>query len=136
VADVNWPQIVSLAFGGLGGYFLKFYLDRKKEAEERKFEDKREHYRNLILCLKSLREGKTQHLEMLWFEYSFLWLYASDAVINSANNLMREIHREMKSFKDIIPLIGDLLIEMRRDIGFSRTSLSSQDYEGKQNNIK
>ena len=65
---MNWLQLVSAGAGA--GNLLKFYLDRRKAAEERAFVDKREHYRNLLLCLKSLREGKSEHRELLWFEYS------------------------------------------------------------------
>jgi len=57
---VSWPELFSLAFGGAAGYLLKFYLDRRNAEEERAFADKREHYRNLLLCLKSLREGKAE----------------------------------------------------------------------------
>jgi hypothetical protein len=57
MAEISWPQIISTTFGALGGYFSKFYLDRKKEAEERKFEDNRNHYITLILCLKSFIIG-------------------------------------------------------------------------------
>jgi hypothetical protein len=89
---MTWPEFLSIACGGAAGYLLKFYLDRRKAVEERAFADKREHYRNLLLCLKSLREGKSEHTELLWFEYSFLWLHATDSVIKSANTLVAKIN--------------------------------------------
>jgi len=131
MTEVNWLQLIIPAFAAVTGYLVRYYLDRMKEAEERRFADKREHYRNLILCLKSLREGNTEHLELLWFEYSFMWLHAPDAVIHSANELLRELRNEKTPLKDIAPLIGNLLMLMRRDMGFKRSRLSSVDFEGR-----
>jgi len=128
---MNWLQLLSAAFGAVAGYLLKFYLDRRKVAEERAFVDKREHYRNLLLCLKSLREGKSEHIGLLWFEYSFLWLHAPDSVIRSANTLVTKIKEESIEAEELAPFVGELLLQIRRDMGFPKTSLLQTDFKGK-----
>jgi hypothetical protein len=129
---MDWNQIVipllTLIFGVIGGYFIKYYLDKKSESETRAFKDKREHYRNLILCLKSLREGESQHVDLFFFEYSFIWLYAPDNVIRSANKLVERLKTSRKLSADDQKLVGELLVEIRRDIGFKATDLKSTDY--------
>jgi len=128
---MNWLQLLSAAFGAVAGYLLKFYLDRRKAAEERAFADKREHYRNLLLCLKSLRDGKSEHTDMLWYEYSFLWLHAPDSVIKSANALVTKIKEGSVKAEELAPFVGELLLQIRRDMGFSKTSLLHTDFKGK-----
>jgi hypothetical protein len=135
---MNWLQFLSpvtgAAFGAIGavlGYLFKFYLDRRKAAEERTFADKREHYRNLLLCLKSLREGSSEHTEMLWYEYSFRWLHAPDPVIKSANALVTKIKQSSATADDLAPFVGDLLLQIRRDMGFPKTSLLQTDFKGR-----
>ena len=128
---MGWPQILITALGGVAGYFIKFYLDGLKSKEERAFSDKREHYRNLILCLKSLSEGQSNNNDLLWFEYSFLWLHAPDNVVKSANNLVSAIKSSESKAADIAPLTGDLLLNIRKDMGFSKTQLLQNDYLSK-----
>jgi hypothetical protein len=129
---MEWIQIVgpllSLFFGGIVGYFVKYYLDKKSESETRAFKDKREHYRNLILCLKSLREGESEHINLFFYEYSFIWLYAPDNVIRSANKLVEKLKTSRKLSVEDQKLVGELLVEIRRDIGFARTDLKATDY--------
>ena len=106
---MSWPDPLIAAIGALVvavvGALLTFYLDRRKAAEERAFADKREHYRTLLLCLKSLREGESKHTELLWFEYSFLWLHAPDSVIKSANALVAKV-KEGSGKADELAQIG------------------------------
>jgi len=128
---MNWLQLLSAAFGAVAGYLLKFYLDRRTAAEERAFAGKREHYRNLLLCLKSLREGKSEHTEMLWYEYSFLWLHAPDSVIESANALMAKVKEGSVNAEELAPFVGQLLLQIRRDMGFPKTSLLQTDFKGR-----
>ena len=120
-------QILTLFFGGLSGYFVKYYLDKKSESESRAFNDKREHYRNLILCLKSMREGGDS-TDFFFFEYSFIWLYAPDNVIRAANKLVEKLRESKRLSSDDQSLVGDLLVQIRRDIGFASTSLNANDY--------
>lgn len=127
-------EIIKLGILGIGtaaGYFLKNHFDRLNAAEERAFADKREHYRNFILVLKSLREGKSEHTGLLWYEYSFLWLHAPDSVIKSANILVAKIREGSLTAEEVAPLVGELLLQIRRDMGFSKTSLLPTDFKGK-----
>lgn len=128
---MDWFQLLSAAIGAVAGYLLKFYLDKRKAAEERVFADKREHYRNLILCLKSLREGNSENTELLWFEYSFLWLHSPDSVIRSANALVTKVKEGSANAEELAPVAGEFLLQIRRDMGFPRTSLLPEDFRGK-----
>ena len=124
-------ELIKLAFTGFGiaiGYFLKNYLDRRKETEIKRIADRRDHYRNLILCLKSISEGQRDKDELLMFEYSFLWLYAPDSVIRSFNNLLRRLHSEGAATK-IPSEVGELILAMRRDLGFKSTHLAASEFE-------
>ena len=124
-------ELIKLALTGFGiavGYFLKDYLDRRKEAEARRIADRRDHYRNLMLCLKSLSEGRRDNDELLRFEYSFLWLYAPDSVICSFNHLLRRLSSQ--GDKPIVASeVGELILAMRRDLGFTNTRLSASEFE-------
>jgi hypothetical protein len=128
---MNWPDLVSASFGAVAGYLIKFYLDRRKEAEARAFADKRKHYRTLLLCLKSLREGKSENTKLLWFEYCFLWLHAPDPVIRSANSLISKIKESPVSPETLATHVGELLVQIRRDMGFPKTSLLPRDFKDK-----
>ena len=129
---MEWIQIVdplpALLVGGISGYVVKYVLDKKSESETRKFKDKREHYRSLILCLKSLREGQSVNIDLFFFEYSFIWLYAPDNVILSANKLIKKMTTSKKLSLEDQQLVGDLLVEIRRDMGFAQTGLKATDY--------
>lgn len=117
-----------LGIGAAAGYFLKDYLDRRKEAEIRRIADRREHYQNLILCLKSLSEGQRDNDKLLRFEYSFLWLCAPDPVIQSLNQLLRRMRTEGGT-SNIASEVGELVLAMRRDVGFKRTRLLASEFE-------
>jgi hypothetical protein len=121
-------QLLFILLASIFGYFVRYFLDKKSESETRRFKDKREHYRNLILCLKSLREGESAHLDLFFFEYSFIWLYAPDNVVKAANKLVEKLHTSRKLSVEDQKLVGELLVEIRRDIGFPRTELKSADY--------
>ena len=129
---MSWDQIVvpllTLLFGGMGGYLIKYYLEKKSESETRIFKDKREHYRNLLLCLKSFREGESEHIDLFFFEYSFLQLYAPDNVIRSASKLANKLRTSSMLSVEDQRLVGELLVEVRRDMGFGKTELEAEDY--------
>jgi hypothetical protein len=121
-------NLVLTSVGAVVGYFLKDYLDRRKEAELRRIADRREHYRDLVLCLKSLSEGKRDKEELLRFNYSFLWLYAPDAVIRSFNHLLRRLSSSENAPK-VASEVGELFLAMRRDLGFKHTHLLASEFE-------
>jgi hypothetical protein len=49
---------------------------------------------------------------------------------------MLRLNDDLKPLEDITPLIGDLIVTIRRDMGFPRTSLKIQDFKGKLVEIK
>ncbi len=119
-------NLIGPAAGVVVGYMLKYALDKRGEAESRRFTDKREHYRNLILTIKKLAEGGTEQL--FWFEYSFLWLYAPDTVLRSANKVGEILKKSSSPTADLSGALGELLLEMRRDIGFKASRMTARDY--------
>jgi len=121
-------NLLVLGFGTALGYFLKDFLERRKEAEMKRIEDRRDHYRNLMLCLKSLREGQRDNDNLLRFEYSFLWLYAPDPVIHSFNRLLHRLNSQADS-PLAVSEVGELVLAMRRDLGFRRTRLTASEFD-------
>jgi len=113
---------------GAAGFFLKHIFDCRKEAEIKRIEDRREHYKNLVLCLKPLSEGRQENDNLLEFEYSFAWLYASDSVICLFNNLRRHLRSEGLT-PEVALQAGELLLAIRKDLGI-KTSLAASDFEG------
>jgi hypothetical protein len=115
-----------LVGGGIAGYFIKYLLDKKSESETRIFQDKKDHYRTLILCIKSLSEDESKHMKLLLFEYMFLWLYAPDNVINSANKLLLGLKNNSDLKKIDKNILGELIVNIRLDMGI-KTNLKSND---------
>jgi hypothetical protein len=83
-----------------------------------------------VLSLKSLSEG-TRELDpegVLRFEYFFLWLYAPDPVIRSFNRLFHRLNS--KSDNPIIASeVAEVILTMRRDLGFKRTQLLASEFK-------
>jgi hypothetical protein len=124
-------DLIKLAFTGVGiaiGYLLKDHFDRRKEAEAARIADRRDHYRNLVLCLKSLNEGQRDKAELLRFEYTFLWLYAPDPVIRSFNELLRRLKSD-EGAPSPAPEVGELVLAMRRDLGLRSTRLLASEFD-------
>jgi hypothetical protein len=109
---------------------LTYVLDKRKAAHERLAASKMEHYKNLVLCLKNLREGRSEHVELLWFEYSILWLHAPDSVIRAFNALLARLNSEA-SRELTAAAIGELLLQIRRDLGFRSSDLKASDFHGR-----
>ncbi len=130
--DSPLVNLIVAAVGAVFGYLLKYNLDKRGEAESRRFTDKREHYRNLILTIKNLTDDEKQAKnaqDIFWFEYSFLWLYAPDTVLRSANTVARILKESSSPTADLKDsALGELLLEMRRGIGFKASEMTSLDY--------
>lgn len=123
-------ELIKIYIGIVGaviGFLVKDYLDRRREIENQRIIDRREHYRNLLLCLKSLSEGKREHSDVLKYEYAFLWLYAPDNVIQPAKKLINRLDTHSKTI-NVLQEVGELLLEIRKDLGFRHTKLSTLDF--------
>jgi len=122
------PHLLTLAFGGVTGYLVKYWLDRRAEREKLRHSEKQPHYRNLLLCLKSLGEGNRETESLLMFEAYFVWLYAPDEVVRSATRLAKAYSSATSSSEEERhKLLAELLLAIRRDMGFHGTALSGTD---------
>jgi hypothetical protein len=124
-------DLIKLIFGLIGaviGFVVKDYLDRKRDIEVQRISDRREHYKTLLLCLKSLSEGNRESEAVLKYEYAFLWLYAPDKVVRCCNKLIQQLNTQPYGI-NVIEEVGELLLEMRKDLGRRRTKLSVNNFE-------
>ena len=121
-------QILTLVFGGVGGYFIKSWLDSRSERERQRHKEKEPHYRNLLLCIKSLASGKKEHIDLFLYEYYFLWLYAPDDVIQAAHKLVLRISTDENIAAQLKKTeLTNLLTSIRRDMGFKDTEVSEEE---------
>jgi len=133
---MNIVNLLGPAGGAIGGYLLKYFLDKRGEAESRRYRDKRQHYRNLILAIKKLAEGGNEtevEKELFWFEYSFLWLYSPDLVVRSANAVAMILQKSPSQTAELNVALGELLLSMRHDVGFKTSGMTSSEYLTKYN---
>ena len=133
IADDFIKLLIGLV-GAVVGFFIKDYLDRKRDAELQRINDRREHYRTLLLCLKGLGEGKRENEELLRYEYGFLWLYAPDNVVRSCNALIQRLSTQPYGI-NVFGEVSELILEMRKDLVNRRTKLSVDDFQSFGKNI-
>lgn len=62
---------------------------------------------------------------------SFLWLYAPDTVLRTANAVGEILKKSLSSTDDLDRALGELLLEMRHDIGFKASRMTALDYLAK-----
>ncbi|MCK5306828.1 MAG: hypothetical protein KAJ66_06800 [Candidatus Omnitrophica bacterium] len=131
----NIGNLIYLIFGGVSGYFIKSWLEKRAERETRIFERKREKYQNLLRYLKGFMEGTANKKDKQLFlnELSESWLYASDSVVLKANKLLDEfIHSNEQGHPDdqntAKNMLGELVLEMRRDLEYKNTKLKFSNY--------
>ena len=124
-------SLVNFAFGALGtgaGFAIKHWLEKRSEAESRRFEDRRKHFENLLLASKNFAEGEERHADLFWFEYSFIWLSASEPVIHGANAVVAILEKLPREITELNLALGQLVAKMRRDLGLGTSGVAASDY--------
>jgi len=123
--------LITSAIIGVAGYLVKYWLNRKSEVMAKK----KQVYEEISTALgvfvtgrESTAEDKRRFLD----QYAKLWLWASDSVIRAANKFTDTMIRFDPSAKEeqrkAKHAYADFVLEMRRDLGFANTLLTSDEY--------
>lgn len=146
----DWTYFIGPGLLGTGllagiGYIVKafteIYLKKKTEKDNKK----RELYISLVDSMNVFIEGRDNSKakkDQFQYNYSQLWLWASDDVIQSTNELLK--HQIALSLKrnavenssekieavDKTKIIyAKTVLKMRKDLGYKSKHLSEQDYQ-------
>ena len=121
------PIIVAI----LSSYLTYFFAIKSKKSEAiLKF--KEEKYSNLLILLQGFI-GKTTSGETKrkFFEEQYKsWLYCSDGVVNTINDMVRlvmDARGKAPDPKQGKKVVGNIVLEMRKDL-LGKTKLSSEDF--------
>ncbi len=125
--------IIATIIGGGIGYFLKFYLDRKKEYTTEVYKERRETYQTFVdLMLDHIGKTKTYTDENLRKEiykfYKKSILYASPKVAKAFADFFQSLYatKENLDVKTILFLLTNIIKEMRTDLGLSNKDLGEK----------
>lgn len=112
--------VVPLLSAGLGA-FLAFFFTARAKRDEAALRFKEEKYAKLLIKLQGFVGSTTSaQLKREFFEEQYQsWLYASDEVVNSINDLIRLVTENRGS--DPIPdvgrkAVGEVVLAMRLDL--------------------
>ena len=112
--------------------YLTYYFTIESKRKESILRFKEEKYSNLIIFLQGF-VGNTVNAETKkkFFEEQYKsWLYSSDGVVKSINEMIKLIveakgkEPDKKSGKK---LVGNIILEMRKDL-LKKTKLSHEDF--------
>ncbi len=112
--------------------YLTYYFTIESKRKESILRFKEEKYSNLIIFLQGF-VGNTVNAETKkkFFEEQYKsWLYSSDGVVKSINEMIKLIveakgkEPDKKSWKK---LVGNIILEMRKDL-LKKTKLSHEDF--------
>jgi len=112
------------------GYSLNHRLTQKAEALAKKKQVYEEISAGLSIFVRGRDAGDRR--EAFLDEYAKLWLWAPDSVVKAANELLRIMivfdASDNQQQENAKVAYANFLIEMRRDLGFSKTGLKSSEY--------
>lgn len=128
--------IIPFVGGGFIGYFVKYYFDLKLVKHSEAMARKREVYEEIAIALGvfvSGREVATEEKNRFLKESSKLWLWASDSVVQTLNDFIDVMIEYAKPNGKIDQdkakqTYANFVIEMRKDLGFPKTSLKFDEY--------
>jgi len=130
------PSIMT-GFSILVGAFLtvyQIYRNKKKEIDFKIHEQRKEKYeelirifRDILASVKSGVEGELPFDHTHWLNTQLgMTLYGSQNVIMKINKLNEEA-RAQKSSTEILCCFGELILEMRKEVGFNDKGLSIRE---------
>jgi len=112
--------------------YLTYYFTIKSKKSEAILKFKEERYSNLLILLQGFIGNTTSgETKRKFFEEQYKsWLYCSDGVVNSINDMVRLIMNSKGKAPDQEQgkkVIGNIVLEMRKDL-LGKTKLSSEDF--------
>lgn len=123
--------IVAIISGGLGSW-LTYYFGIKSKKTEAMLKFKEEKYAKLLVYLQGFM-GNTASgdLKKKFFEENYrTWLYCSDDVVKSINdlvNLLMGVKGQAPDPQKGHQIVGDIVLNMRKDL-IGKTKLQSEDF--------
>lgn len=131
ILSISLPLI-----GGFIGFFLKHFIERKKELLNQVNNERRVHYQKFVDLMIDLFAGakvgkQTDNQKLLTELYDFYKkyiLYASPEVINSLANFFQYLYSEnsgMTNYRGQFERLSKVLMEMRKDLGLSNKALGN-----------
>ena len=133
------PALIMLIGGGIG-WFLKSKLEAKRKAEEALRDERAKIYVDILIPFAQLftdlsqKSRQTALKQMTSIEYrkkSFqLMLIGSDHVTHAWNRMwdrIFEVERDEDDPRNILLFFGDVLLEIRKGLGNTDTSLNNKD---------
>lgn len=125
--------IASTIVGGGIGYFLKFYLDKKKELVSEITKERRAMYQqfvdliiNIFVGSKFNRNSTDKHVEDLYKIFKKNIMYASPGVIRALSDFFQYLYAsegQKGNPKAIFRHVTSTIKEMRKDLGLSNKGL-------------
>lgn len=122
------------------GIILTHQLQRKKELEIKLYDNRRVLYLEVLkpfiesfknIKLKKQQQINPQMIAKMIETNIHLCLFASDSVVKASNKFRQKAIKDQKEGKQdpqrIIRDFADLILEIRKDLGNSKTKLSQED---------
>ena len=124
----------SLLIGGILGYFIKYFLDKKQEIISKNNEIKRKNYKKFVdlvvdvfiankFSQKSDAEKQKEIAGKIDDFYRDYVLYASPDVIHAFASWMQFMFAEKKDSKKHFLLLSNIIKQMRKELGLSNKNL-------------
>lgn len=127
--------IISIVAGGFIGYIVKYYLDLRLVKKSEAMAKKKEFHEEIATAMRVFvsRGNATAEDKRLFLKQSSrLWLWAPDSVIRACNKftdiMIRFNESEQERQKEAKEAYANFIIEMRKDLGFPKTTLNFDDY--------
>lgn len=125
---------IPLILGGFGGSLLTHYLAVRRERTSAMFIEKRKNYEKLLDAIKGFIRGNPDEKQEFIYEMNRSWLYASDEVVRKTRRFLDLYvdHTSQGSHfvpaKQSDPIMGSILLAMRKDLGLKKTKLDSDEF--------
>jgi hypothetical protein len=125
--------LISALFGALTGSYLTYHFAIKQKRAESILKFKEEKYSKLLILLQGF-VGNTSNKDtkMKFFEEQYQsWLYCSDDVTKSINDLIRLVINnkgKTPNPEDGLKAIGNIVLTMRKDL-LGKTKLKYDDFK-------
>lgn len=117
--------------GGLFGYFLKYYLDKRKELESNVLIKKREIYTRFVEAIIKAMDSsedprkKEEAAKEFGKLYSEVLIYSSSKFITDFGNLMQYLFAKDANPSQTFSLLGITIQTMRKELGLDNKYLGT-----------